>query len=168
MKIISSFLVAGNLNVLTLDITTSTQPHTETVNISAENNLLSLLKSKEVLQSVAQTLSEQFEAHVKLTDVRKGSIKVDMVLEDLSGLEYIKEMSDKWALTNIVDNILMTQEFIESCQAEDVIIEVVVDEVSYQQLKSHCGEYNNDNKDNLLVKMYVVQGISGYLSFIIS
>ena len=67
-----------------------------------------------------------------------------MVLGDLSRLEYIKEMSDKWVLSSIVDRILMTPEFISSCQAEDVALEVVVDEESYQQLKSHSGEYNNN------------------------
>ena len=68
-----------------------------------------------------------------------GSIMVDMILGDLSKLEYIKELSDTWVLSNIVDNILVTPEFIQSCKAEDVGLEVVVDEDSYKQIKSHPG-----------------------------
>ena len=138
-------MFTGNPSLLTLVITTNTLPDTKTVHTSAENNLLSLLQSDEVLQSLAQTLSKNFEACITLSGVRIGSIKVDMVLEDLSRLEYIKEMSDKWVLSSVVDSALMTPEFIESCQAEDVALEVVLDNESYQQLKSHSGEYNNNN-----------------------
>ena len=134
---------AGNLPVLLLVINTNTIPDNETVHTLSENNLFLLLQSDEVLQSLAQTLSEEFEAHIKLYGVRKGSIKVDMVLGDLSRLEYIKEMSDKWVLSSIVDRILMTPEFISSCQAEDVALEVVLDEESFQKLRSHSGEHNN-------------------------
>ena len=62
-----------------------------------------------------------------------------MILGDLSKLEYIKELSDTWVLSNIVDNILMTPQFIQSCLAEDVGLEVVVDEDSYKQIKSQSG-----------------------------
>ena len=164
MKTISSFLVAGNFPVLILIITTSTQPDTETVHTSAQANLLQLLQTAEVLQSLAQKLSEAFEVHIKLSYVREGSIKVDMMLEDLSGLEYIKEMSDKWVLSNIVDNFLITPKFMESCQAKNVVLDVVVDAESYLQLRSHHGEYNNNNMDSLLLKkISVVQGILEYL-----
>ena len=98
-----------------------------------------MLSSEEVVQALAQTLSEEFEATIKLTNVRTGSIKVDMMLGDLSRLDYIKELSDEWVLSNIVDSILMTPEFIESCEAEDVAIDVVLDEESYQQVRS--GKY---------------------------
>ena len=69
-----------------------------------------------------------------------GSIMVDMVLGDLSKLEYIKKLSDKYVLSNIIDSILMTPEFIESCQAEDVGLEAVIDEESYNQIKSKYGK----------------------------
>ena len=127
-------------NPLTLCIITRTLPNNETVHTSAENNLLTLLSSEEVLTSLAQALSEEFEAYIKLEGVRKGSIKIDMILGNLSVLEYMKEMSDKWVLSNIVDSILITPEFISSCQAEDVALEVVVDEESYNQIKSNAGK----------------------------
>ena len=98
-----------------------------------------MLSSEEVVQALAQKLSEEFEATIKLTNARTGSIKVDMMLGDLSRLDYLKELSDEWVLSNIVDSILMTPEFIESCQAEDVAIDVVLDEESYQQVRS--GKY---------------------------
>ena len=63
-----------------------------------------------------------------------------MMLEDLSKLEYIKDLSDKWALSNIVDNALITPGFLESCQAEYVELEVVVDEESYKQLRNQAGK----------------------------
>ena len=132
----------GNLPVLLLVINTNTLPDNETVHTLSENNLFLLLQSDEVLQSLAQTLSEEFETYIKLNGVRKGSIKVDMVLGDLSRLEYIKEMSDKGVLSSIVDRILITSEFISSCQADDVTLDVVVNEESYQQLKSRSGECN--------------------------
>ena len=162
-------MFTGNPPLLTLVITTNTLPGTKIVHILAEKNLLSLLQSDEVLQKLAQTLSEKFKAPIQLTGVRTGSIKVDMVLEDLSGLECIKEMSDKWVLSAIVDSVLMTQDFIESCQAEDVALEVVVEDKSYQQLKSHSGWYKKIIIHLLTdcKKMSVVQSNSEYLSFII-
>ena len=63
-----------------------------------------------------------------------------MILEDLSKVEYIKELSDKWVLSNMIDSILMTSEFISTCQADDVAVEVVVDEESYKQIKTISGE----------------------------
>ena len=73
-----------------------------------------------------------------------GSIKVHVTLGDLSHLERLKEMSDKWVLSNLMDSILMTPEFIESCQAEDVAIEVVLDEESYQRITKLPGECNGN------------------------
>ena len=129
-------MFAGNSPPLTLCITAKTLPDTEELRFTAENNLVTLLSSEEVIQALAQTLSEEFEATIKLTNVRTGSIKVDMMLGDLSRLDYIKGLSDEWVLSNIVDSILMTPEFIESCGAEDVAIDVVLDEESYQQVRS--------------------------------
>ena len=110
------------------------------VQIDAEKNIFRLLSNEEVVKKVAQALSVDFETHVKLSNIRIGSIKIDMLIEDLSRLDYIKELSDKYVLSNIVDSILMTPEFIESCQAEDVFVEAVLDEDSYQQVKLHAGE----------------------------
>ena len=83
----------------------------------------------------------ELEVPIKLKNARTGSIKIDMLLGDMSRLEYIKELSDKWVLSNVVDSILMTPEFIESCNAEDVVLEVILEEDSYQQVKSLCSEY---------------------------
>ena len=69
-----------------------------------------------------------------------GSIKVDIIMGDLSRLEILKEMCDKWVLTNIMESILMTPEFIESCGAEDVAIDVVLEEESYQRIKNLPGK----------------------------
>ena len=82
----------------------------------------------------------ELEANVSLNNVRLGSILVDIILEDLSKVKYIKELSDKWVLSNMIDSILMTPEFISTCKAEDVAVEVVVDEESYKQIKSISGE----------------------------
>ena len=71
-----------------------------------------------------------------MKNTRIGSIKLDVILADLSSLEYIKELSDTWVLTNIMDSILMTPEFIESCQAGDVSITALVNEESYQRIKN--------------------------------
>ena len=92
------------------------------------------------MASLSKFMSDTVDTKVKLENGRIGSIKVDAILEDLSSLEYIKELSDTWVLSNIMDSILMTPEFIESCQAEDVSITAVLNEESYQQIKSHIGE----------------------------
>ena len=89
---------------------------------------------------LAQDLSKKLEAAIELNNVRLGSIMVDMILGDLSKLEYIKYLSDTWVLSNMVDGILMTPEFISTCQAEDVALDVVVDEESYKQIKSISGK----------------------------
>ena len=96
--------------------------------------------SEEAVTVLSETLSEAFKTKVNLENVRLGSIMVDMMLEDLSKLEYIKDLSDKWTLSNIVDNALITPDFLESCQAEYVELEVVVDEASYKQLRNQAGK----------------------------
>ena len=78
---------------------------------------------------------------MKVKNVRFGSLKFDLILDDVTRLEHLKEMSDKWVLTNIVSSILITSEFVKSCQAEDVIIEAVLEERSYQMIKNYLGQY---------------------------
>ena len=135
-------MTAGNSHPLTLCITTKTLPDTEELRFTAENNLMTLFSSDEVVQALAQALSEEFEATIKLTsNVHTGRLRIDMMLGDLSRLDYMKELSDEWVLSNIVDSILMTPEFIESCGAEDVAIDVVLDEESYQQVRSGKSVY---------------------------
>ena len=124
---------------LTIRLTARTLPDNEDIRIETENNLYTLLMSEGAIRALAEQLSEEFEAKIKLDNVRMGSIVVDMMLEDLSKLEYIKDLSDKWVLSNIVDNILITPDFLESCQAQYVELEAVVDEESYKQLRSQAG-----------------------------
>ena len=131
--------IADSSSSLTIHITPRTHPDNEEVQVEAQNNVYTLLMSEEAVTALSETLSEAFKTNVNLKNVRLGSIMVDMMLEDLSKLEYIKDLSDKWALSNIVDNALITPEFLESCQAEYVELEVVVDEESYKQLKSQAG-----------------------------
>ena len=97
------------------------------------------LSTNEGIKSLSNNLSETLDTPINLTNGRLGSIKVDMTLGDLSSLEYIKELSDTWVLSNIMDSILMTTEFIESCQAEDVAITAVLEEESYQRFKNCPG-----------------------------
>ena len=125
---------------MTIRITTKTLPDTEQVRQEAETNVFTLLASETAVKTLSQSLSEELEATITLNNVRMGSIKVDMVLGDLSKLAYIKKLSDKYVLSNIIDSILMTPEFIESCQAEDVGLEAVIDEESYNQIKSKYGK----------------------------
>ena len=134
------FLFTGNPYPLTIHITTKTLPDTEQVRQEAENNVFTLLASETAVKALSQSLSEELEATITLNNVRMGSIMVDMVLGDLSKLAYIKKLSDKYVLSNIIDSILMTPEFIESCQAEDVGLEAVIDEESYNQIKSKYGK----------------------------
>ena len=133
-------LITGNILPLTLVITTNTLPDSEQVHLEAEKNIFRLLLSEEERSRLAEALSDEFKTTIKLDNVQMGSIGVDMRLANLSKLEYLKELSDKLVLTNIVDSILMTPEFIESCQAQDVAINVIIDEESYQQVKLHAGE----------------------------
>ena len=125
---------------MTIRITTKTLPDTEQVRQEAENNVFTLLASETAVKALSQSLSEELQATITLNNVRMGSIMVDMVLGDLSKLAYIKKLSDKYVLSNIIDSILMTPEFIESCQAEDVGLEAVIDEESYNQIKSKYGK----------------------------
>ena len=138
------FCITGNRPKLTICMTTRTVPETDHVQKIAENNLLKRLSSKEEIISLSTTLSETLDTPINLTNGRSGSVKVDAILEDLSSLEYIKELSDTWVLSNIMDSILMTPEFIESCHAEDVSLLAVLDEESYQRIKNFPGEYNMD------------------------
>ena len=135
------FCITDNFPPLIINVSTGTVPDTKEVRASAEKKLLILLSSDKQLASLSQNLCAELEVHIKLKNVRAGSIKIDMLLGDMSRLEYIKELSDKWVLSNVVDSILMTPEFIESCNAEDVVLEVILEEDSYQQVKSLCSEY---------------------------
>ena len=130
----------GNTSQLTIILTTTTCPDTKEVKELSEKNLLEFLSSEQA--SVSQTLSDKIGTKLNLTNTRLECVKVDVILRDISSLDYLKELSDKMVLTNIMDMILMTPEFIESCQAEDVAITAVLDEDSYQQIKDiHC-KYN--------------------------
>ena len=102
--------------------------------------MYTLLTSKETVSRLAQDLSKKLEATVIVDNVRLGSIMVDLILGDMSKLEYIKYLSDNWVLSNMVDNILITPEFITTCQADDVALDVVVDEESYNQIKRLSGK----------------------------
>ena len=147
------------MSTLTMTITTGSDPDTEEVRVSTEKNLFKQLSSDDNLKSFAQALSKELKVPVKLNNVRTGSIKVDIILGDMSRLEYIKELSDKWVLTNIVDSILITPGFIESCHAEDVIIEVILDEDSYQQVKSFCSEYKLYAEHNVGLLLNIIKVI---------
>ena len=138
------FCITGNPAALIISITTKTVPKDDPVQESAQKNLLEHLSSEEGITSLSNSLSVTLDTPINLTNGRLGSIKVDMTLGDLSSLEYIKELSDTWVLSNIMDSILMTPEFIESCQAEDVAITAVIEEDSYQRFKNLPGECNID------------------------
>ena len=126
---------------MTLLLSAKTQPDNAEILCDAENKLLALLSNEKELETLAQKLSTEFKATVKLDSVRTGTVKMDMLLGDLTRLEYLKELSDKWVLSNIVDRILLTPDFIESCLAEDVAIDVVVEEESYQKAKLDACKY---------------------------
>ena len=134
------FCIIGNTHPLTICITTKTLPDTQELQDEAENKVFTTLNSKENISKLAGDLSEKLETKVTLDNPRLGSIMVDMILGDLSKLEYIKYLSDNWVLSNIVDGILMTPEFISTCEAEDVALDVVVDEESYKQIKNIYGK----------------------------
>ena len=121
-------------------IETKTLPDTEDFRCEAKDKVYTLLKSVENASKLAQDLSKKLEEAIEIKNVRMGSIMVDMILGDLSKLEYIKYLSDNWVLSNMVDGILMTPEFIATCQADDVALDVVVDEDSYKQIKSISGK----------------------------
>ena len=112
----------------------------ETVHQLAETNLVNLLSSEDGRTSLSHTLSVKLSTKLKVTNACTGSIKVDIILEDLSSLEYMKELSDNLVLSNIMEMVLMTPEFIESCHAEDVALKAVLDEESYQRFKNLTGE----------------------------
>ena len=134
-----SVCITDRTSPLTIRIIPRTHPDNEEVQVEAQNNVYTLLMSEEAVTALSETLSEAFKTNVNLKNVRLGSIMVDMMLEDLSKLEYIKDLSDKWTLSNIVDNALITPDFLDSCQAEYVELEVVVDEESYKQLRNQAG-----------------------------
>ena len=134
--------IIGNNPQLTMIITATTFPDAKEVKELAEENLSKVLSSDEAL--VSQTLSDKIGTKLNLTNTRLECVKVDVILRDISSLDYLKELSDKMVLTNIMDMILMTPEFIESCQAEDVAITAVLDKESYQQIKDIHSKYNVD------------------------
>ena len=153
MRFKSVFLCVftANTESLTLIVDSHTLPDNEDIHKKAENNLFLKLSSEEVKSKVSQQLTRKLNTGVKLSKIVMGSIKVDIILEDLSRLEKLKELSDKWVLTNLMDSILMTPEFIESCQAEDVAIDVVLDEESYQRIKNLPGECNVNGSLSILL-----------------
>ena len=121
-------------------MTTKTLPDTEELKDEAENKVFTMLKSEKKVSNLAEELSEKLKTTIKLGNPKLGSITVDMIIEYLSQLEYIKYLSDNWVLSNMVDGILMTPEFISTCQAEDVALDVVVDEESYKEIKRVSGK----------------------------
>ena len=121
---------------MTIDITIETAPEDEQIHKLAEKVLFKHLSSDKNKAELSQTLSRKLDMSLAVKNTQIGSIKLDVILADLSSLEYIKELSDNWVLTNIMDSILITPEFIESCQAEDVSITAVLNEESYKRIKN--------------------------------
>ena len=134
-----SALFTGSSVRLIICLIVRTLPGTEEVQSRSEDNLYRHLYDEEVIAALARSLSEEFCTIVELTNIRKGSIKMDMLIEDPSRLEYIKYLSDKGVLSDIIDCFLMTPDFISSCQAQDVAVEAVIDEESYNHLKNQSG-----------------------------
>ena len=137
MKVI---FFTGRSVCLTICLIVRTLPDTEEVQSRSEDSLYRHLSDQEVIAALAQSLSQEFCTVVVLGNIRTGSIKMDMSIEDPSRLEYIKYLSDKGVLSDIIDCILMTPDFISSCQAQDVAIEAFIDEESYANLKIQSGK----------------------------
>ena len=112
--------VTGDIYLeLKMCITVTTLPNTKALMREAENILYKHLSLENTITKLSQCLSEVFRTSVDITDVKEGSIQMDLLLKNFYKVEYMNDLSDEGVLTNLIDSWLMTEEIISCCQADD-------------------------------------------------
>ena len=80
-------------------------------------------------------------------EVTTSCLLLHIKLLDPSEIPYLKNLSDTGALTNLIEYALISDEFLTRCQAEQVSLEVKIDEQ-----RSVTGEFTSQsNRHRFLV-----------------
>ena len=115
-----------------MEVTTHPESTENTQN--ATDQLYSVLDSPGARQSLSQYLTEETDIDLSVHRIVRGSFFIDLKMKDYLELEEIKYLSDQGVLSIMLNFYLITKDFLQSCLAESVKLNVTVDIVSYQAL----------------------------------
>ena len=83
-------------------------------------------------------LSRELNTKLQVEEIETGSIIIVIKLHDLDCLEKLRYLSRTEYLSNSIDDLLITDQFLEECQqiTSDITLHVTLLEESYQTLLS--------------------------------
>ena len=99
------------------------------------HSCLQLTKSKIDDGSLSEAISNLTNVKMTVEDVTMSCLLFHIKLLDPSEIPYLKNLSDTGALTNLIEYALISDEFLSRCQAEQVSLEVKIDETSFESVQ---------------------------------
>ena len=120
---------------LLLRVTVEPTPNTDTALQDAETRLLELTKSKIDDGSLSEDITNLTNVKMSVEDVTMSCLLLHIKLIDPYQIPYLKNLDDTGALTNLMEYILISDEFLSRCQAEQVSLEVKIDKTSVELLQ---------------------------------
>ena len=118
-----------------LRVTVQPTPNTDTALQDAETRLLELTKSKIDDGSLSEDITKLTNVKMNVEDVTMSCLLLHIKLFDPTQIPYLKNLDDTGALTNLMEYILISDEFLSRCQAEQVSLEVKIDKTSVELLQ---------------------------------
>ena len=92
----------------------------------AQNIMLDEVSKSENKRRLEENLSDDLEAKVNIIDVYKGSVIIQITLEEEEALNSLVFMSDTGLLSYKMQSYLVTQEYLDRCKVERVKIKATV------------------------------------------
>ena len=120
---------------LLLRVTVQPTPNTDRALCDAEEKLFELTKSKIDDGSLSENITNLTNVKMTVDEVTMSCVLLHVKLLDPSEIPYLKNLSDTGALTNVIEYALISDEFLTRCQAEQVSLEVKIDEHSFELLQ---------------------------------
>ena len=106
----------------------TTTPDSEVNGRDAQLRLLQLLQEPQQQERLSAYLSQELETKIDVTNVKEGSVIVDILVEDKQAVDTLKFLSDTGLLSSMLQIHLITDQFIFQCLADrvDINVELVI------------------------------------------
>ena len=121
-----------------MKLDTIVKPDSEKNKQDATENLHSYLSHSSVQEKLSKDLSDELDTELVVDKVYKGSVIIELKMKYYTELENIKSLSDTGVLSNIFGSLLVTSDYLSSCQADKVHIDAEVDDMSYKALMEYA------------------------------
>ena len=117
---------------LLMEVTVDVEP--DTAQKDAEETIMKTLKSDEAMKELESHLSSEVQGEIKIKEIREGSIIIVIGLNNLECLQRIYYLSSTGYLSESLQDHLVTQELLETCEASRITLHVSVIEECYRKL----------------------------------